>query len=687
MKTIFQKEWRENFKIAVIGFAIYTFLLVSGYHECSAFLERMAMPGSFSQYQDVQPLVSSQVFFMSSLFCGLFGGILGWVQIHNERHRDLWAFLVHRPIARTEIFFGKVTAGLCLYVAGAGLPLIGFIIMAVMPGHFPAPFEPKMLLPLTAIFLTGPVYYLGGLLTGVRQARWYVSRGLGLGAGIIISLLITRAPAFWHVVIFLIPALFILGLAAWGSFLSNGYYEGQSKSGRRALAAAMMLGCFLVLSTAMILLMSLFSGSQYGHWTNFQMAKDGTIYKFTQNPGKPVSITDLKDVPLLDKKNGRPMLQNDFYKMAAHESFLNLDFGTNPSEGYVEGGFSGLDNYFHLWRQTADTLWYWCPNGRLWGFDLASRRFIGSLGPNGFVAGASTGADRFNRMAGPNYQGNYYDSFYPARTLMTDAAVYELDYDDRTSEPFFTTTNHARIGGLTDISFDMGNWDYTLVATTNFISVLTPDGKCFSRASFESLYPSYSSVQVYFLETNQVAFWFTPNYYTNELRDWKLPQHIEWMAANGSVIKTLDLPSRRYDWKEPWVQRLPNLVTPPASYLITPLADLRDISVYLWMLKNGWKDLLISLVASIVFTGIGWGLGRCYRFVLKDQMKWAVFNFFFGLPGLLAFICVQEWPVRVACPHCRKPRMMDREKCEHCGADIEPPAKNGTEIFEAIGMR
>ncbi|HSY43057.1 MAG TPA: hypothetical protein VK811_04050, partial [Candidatus Acidoferrum sp.] len=160
-----------------------------------------------------------------------------------------------------------------------------------------------------------------------------------------------------------------------------------------------------------------------------------------------------------------------------------------------------------------------------------------------------------------------------------------------------------------------------------------------------------------------------------------------WMAANGSVIKTLDLPTQKYEWKEPWVQRLPDLVTSPASYLIAPLASLHDISVYLWMLKNGWKDSLISLAASAVFTGIGWGLGRRYRFVLKDQMKWAVFNLFFGLPGLLAFICVQEWPVRVACPHCKKPRMMDREKCEHCGADIEPPAKNGTEIFEPIGMR
>jgi RNA polymerase subunit RPABC4/transcription elongation factor Spt4 len=45
---------------------------------------------------------------------------------------------------------------------------------------------------------------------------------------------------------------------------------------------------------------------------------------------------------------------------------------------------------------------------------------------------------------------------------------------------------------------------------------------------------------------------------------------------------------------------------------------------------------------------------------------------------------VQEWPARESCPNCKKLRVVDRDQCEHCGADFAPPEKNGTEIFEPL---
>ena len=88
---------------------------------------------------------------------------------------------------------------------------------------------------------------------------------------------------------------------------------------------------------------------------------------------------------------------------------------------------------------------------------------------------------------------------------------------------------------------------------------------------------------------------------------------------------------------------------------------------------------------AVVCAAAGWCLGRRYHFAVGGQLKWALFHLLFGLPGLLGFLCVQEWPTREACPNCKKPRLVDREKCEHCGAGFAPPPKNGTEIFESIG--
>ena len=128
-----------------------------------------------------QPLADAGILWSTAWFCGIFGAVLGWLQVHNERRPDLWAFLIHRPMTRTGIFLGKAMAGLGLYALVVGLPLLGFIVWARLPGHVAAPFELAMLRPVAAYFLAGIRYYFAGMLSDLRQARWYASRVLGAG--------------------------------------------------------------------------------------------------------------------------------------------------------------------------------------------------------------------------------------------------------------------------------------------------------------------------------------------------------------------------------------------------------------------------------------------------------------------------------------------------------------------------
>jgi hypothetical protein len=87
---------------------------------------------------------------------------------------------------------------------------------------------------------------------------------------------------------------------------------------------------------------------------------------------------------------------------------------------------------------------------------------------------------------------------------------------------------------------------------------------------------------------------------------------------------------------------------------------------------------------SVLCVMAGFWLGARYRFPVKRQVVWAAFILFSGIPGLLAFVAVQEWPFREPCPQCRKLRTVDRNTCAHCGAEFAPPEKNGTEIFEPL---
>jgi ABC-type transport system involved in multi-copper enzyme maturation permease subunit len=144
MKTLVSKELRENVKLAVLGLIIYALLLIVQYRDY------VASPASL-----YHPLAGESLLWSTVWFSSIFGAVLGWLQLHNERRPDLWAFLLHRPMTRTEIFLAKSLAGLALYAVVVGLPLLCFIIWALWPGHVAAPFEPDMLRPVAACVLAG----------------------------------------------------------------------------------------------------------------------------------------------------------------------------------------------------------------------------------------------------------------------------------------------------------------------------------------------------------------------------------------------------------------------------------------------------------------------------------------------------------------------------------------------------
>ena len=97
-----------------------------------------------------------------------------------------------------------------------------------------------------------------------------------------------------------------------------------------------------------------------------------------------------------------------------------------------------------------------------------------------------------------------------------------------------------------------------------------------------------------------------------------------------------------------------------------------------------WRLVDIAAISAALCAVAGWLIGRRYRLPTHTQLAWALFHLLTGFPGLLAFLCVRDWPAQEPCPACEKPRLVDREHCEHCGADFSPPEKTGTEIFAPL---
>jgi hypothetical protein len=341
--------------------------------------------------------------------------------------------------------------------------------------------------------------------------------------------------------------------------------------------------------------------------------------------------------------------------------------GTGPEEGWEQRYLTSL-HYFTAWRMEGKNLWYLTRHGQLAGYDGLTRRSLGTLAPDG------------QRFDWRNLSRE--DGFYPAyhyTLLAAGSSLYSVDLADRSVKPVFTTTNRDGIGGFRE---DF-NARKILVVTRDAIAMLDAAGRAEWQIPYEPAYDLYDVFTVFDLaETNHYAVELMPNYQLNRHRSLQ----IKWVSQEAGVTRSLErvpeLPGPEYGPENKLDQLVNNatsLVIPPVMRLPIGRSGNPDSVPDVW-------DVL-DLVLAGVCAAIGWVVGRRYAFTRWEQAAWAGFHLLFGLPGLVAFFSVQEWPARERCPQCQKLRRVDREQCEHCGGGFAPPARNGTEIFEPAAGR
>jgi hypothetical protein len=90
----------------------------------------------------------------------------------------------------------------------------------------------------------------------------------------------------------------------------------------------------------------------------------------------------------------------------------------------------------------------------------------------------------------------------------------------------------------------------------------------------------------------------------------------------------------------------------------------------------------LILLSALVWAMTCFLLARRYSFSRGGRLAWALCGLLFGPAGPLLMLAVQDWPARIACPGCHRPRVVTRDTCEHCGAPHALPRPDGTEIIE-----
>src|SRR5262249_19887365 len=114
MKPLVWKECRENLKW--VGLPL---LLILGPTALFGPYELMEEPGVF----------------YAGLIAAVAGAGLGFLQFFPESSGDKRSLLLHRPLSPSQIFLGKVLAGVGLYLLGIGIPFGCAVALAATPGH------------------------------------------------------------------------------------------------------------------------------------------------------------------------------------------------------------------------------------------------------------------------------------------------------------------------------------------------------------------------------------------------------------------------------------------------------------------------------------------------------------------------------------------------------------------------
>ncbi len=208
--------------------------------------------------------------------------------------------------------------------------------------------------------------------------------------------------------------------------------------------------------------------------------------------------------------------------------------------------------------------------------------------------------------------------------------------------------------------------------------MLSTDGREILKTAYQPSYPDFGQVRVSALEPDgRFAVWFDPTVPEKRRLQLGLRTHVTWLGADATVEKSKDIPDLPGDPPgKRWLgDELSSLLAPVIATTLSAIFSDPPVD---------YASLALSFAATLVSMVIGWRLARRYNFSTGARLGWTLFIFLVGFVGLLAFLCIQEWPAREPCPQCKKLRAVDRECCEHCDSPFPPPEKNGTEIFGAL---
>jgi hypothetical protein len=634
--------------------------------------------------------------------------LIGRALVVRENRGDRWGFLAHRPVPRWTLFVGKAVAGALLYAAAAGIPLAFVTAWMATPGNKPMPWDMSMALPGIADMLCGLVYLLAAMLVGMREARWYGSRFLPLGAALVCSGFVIEVSHFWQALAVVTVGIVVVGTAALANFVGGGQYQPLARWGRAMLGLTMIPGLVVAGSVALGVAV-LFVGTRQAvrsdtHSIGYAIAADGSIVqrivvqRFFPTLQQVVAVNDLHGIAVERYQDSiaRTKLTTGVISTPA----LNLHPGVPGIRESLFSGYRGTGDVFVQLTTTppapSELSWYFVRKiGLIAAYNNRSASLVGWMGPDGFSTADSIPTHRFE---GTLRQYSEYAYFQPV--LAFPSAVYRVDLRARGIRKVFTASaGEVVLGAVTsgDSAAAMAAYGprakFDVIATNIRVYMQAADGTSEFSAARDSdgaVNGTLTVSRAVLAPSSPTFLWYAASDRPFINGEQGTPAgHITEFAEGNKIVAEVAIPRDTAASVEVKISAgdLLSAATIPVTWRLTP----RVIRLYRriapaadhrpWQ-RSDTVEWSISAIISLLVSALAFTLGGMFAFDRRRRAIWAAIGFVFGPLGVLLMLSLIDWPVRERCPSCARERVVTRARCEHCGASFLAPALDGTEIFE-----
>jgi hypothetical protein len=613
----------------------------------------------------------------------------------------------------------KVIAGLTAMLALC-VPYALSIAWQATPGHRPVPFNWHFVLGAIADLATGIVFYGAGLYIGA-QPRWF--RAAGFVAAAAIGIFLATAQTFSGFMLIALAASALLIAAAGSVFTSHGDYEAQpvwSRATQAAVVGTMVFAGTMIVGGLSSWLLPSAPSEPPRRAPEGLVTADGTIALLTMSPERTTPLGLHRVARAVDLNGNRLPALEDTSFLTRMRTGVIMNANAIPTDTVNFIYDSALERFTETkpWatrifsQLTEPAMYYEKSTGLISLYSEKTRRLTGWLGPDGFSAFPKMPASRFPGVMRSDIQDQRPE--LAEGLLILSGGVYrlhglrkpELIFRPPPGEVVVAAATGALWGGPQPKTT---TWAFFTLVTTNAKSYILGVDHQLQFAVPHATHGANRQIRVmraYTAPGMPTYVWNSP--YQPGTRDSMTyvsvyPQgasepvaHHTFMASSGDVNSWSGVVSggddafgsdvtvtREITVSEP--ASLPISIVPGADMVGSWSVD-RDVANEYGVPARKWNLLRLFAFTLALSLVVLW-MGRRYQYTVKQIVTWMVLTVITGPVALLTMWLLVERPARDTCPKCKRPRVVTRDLCIHCGAEFDPPQRDGTELLLPLSSR